>query len=160
MSLSTVRHEQTLTGGSSSCSSCQGRASSGQSGHSPQTWSFTLTPPTSATALIGLFNAPWTPAEFRHITWRELYVVVVAQWKILFHCDNAALVPIWQRGSYKFVVLVHTLFFFEAKIEYIAHIPPHCCSSLLFVHAGLPASSTTGQPVPWSITTPALLTLP
>ena len=57
------------------------------------------------------------------ITWKELYAIAIAvhiwgpswQWtKILFHCDNKAIVDIWEKGSTKApetMALVHLLYF-------------------------------------------------
>ena len=55
------------------------------------------------------FSQPW-PSSLRHypIAWREMYAVLVActtwgtAWqrrRILFHCDNSAVVHVWQKGS-------------------------------------------------------------
>ena len=54
-------------------------------------------------------QAHWTPTQkSMDITWKELYAIVIAvhmwgpswQWqKILFHCDNQAVVDIWKEGS-------------------------------------------------------------
>jgi len=54
-------------------------------------------------------QARWTPIQqSMDITWKELYaiVTVVHTWrscwecqKILFHCDNKAVVDIWKKGS-------------------------------------------------------------
>ena len=85
------------------------------------------------------FNTRWTSSQaVLSITWRELYAILVvcATWghlwvhkRILFHCDNAAVVAIWQRGSCKcphLMSLVRHLFFLAAMGIYhvgIAHIP-------------------------------------
>ena len=85
------------------------------------------------------FNTRWTSAQaVFSIAWRELYAILVAcaTWghlwvrkRILFHCDNAAVVAIWQRGSCKcphLMSLVRHLFFLAAMGNYhvgIAHIP-------------------------------------
>ena len=54
-------------------------------------------------------QAHWSPTQqSMDITWKELYAIVIAihtwgphwQWKnILFHCDNKAVVDIWEKGS-------------------------------------------------------------
>ena len=124
------------------------------------------------------FNASWSPAELTHsIARREMYAILVAcatwgkHWqrkKILFHCDNAAVVQIWQRGSCKcqdLMVLVRTLFFLAAKGEYhvsIAHIPgvQNCIAdhlSRLSMQAFWLAAPLA-NPQPCSISTPAQLT--
>ena len=71
------------------------------------------------------------------ITWKELYAILVAcstwgePWphkRILFHCNNASVVVIWQTGSCKcrcLMALVRTLFFIVAKGNFhvsITHI--------------------------------------
>ena len=84
-------------------------------------------------------STTWPPAQQGlSIAWRELYAIVVAcstwgkHWKrkrILFHCDNAAVVDVWRKGSCKcpkLMILVRTLFFLVARENYhvsIAHIP-------------------------------------
>ena len=72
------------------------------------------------------------------IAWREMYAILAAcstwgnSWarrRILFHCNNAAVVAIWQKGSCKcphLMSLVRNLFFMAATGNYhvgIAHIP-------------------------------------
>jgi hypothetical protein len=124
------------------------------------------------------FNTTWAPPQLNlSIAWRELYAILVAcatwgtQWKrlkILFHCDNSAVVQIWQRGSCKcrdLMVLVRTLFFLAAKGEYhvsIAHIPGtqnhiadylSCFSMQVFWLAAPQA-----DPLPCQTIIPALLT--
>ena len=85
------------------------------------------------------FNSHWTPQQAAlSIAWREMYAILVAcstwgnSWarrRILFHCDNAAVVAIWQKGSCKcphLMSLVRNLFFMAATGNYhvgIAHIP-------------------------------------
>ena len=60
------------------------------------------------------------------IAWKELYIIVIAvrtwgpYWqhqKILFHCDNKAIVDIWEKGSTwapQIMALVHLLYFSAA----------------------------------------------
>ena len=85
------------------------------------------------------FNAHWTPSQAHHtIAWKELYAILAAcstwghTWqrkRMLFHCDNAAVVDIWRRGSCKcmhLMSLVRHLFFMAARGNYhvgITHIP-------------------------------------
>ena len=84
-------------------------------------------------------SEPWPPSQQHFsIAWKELYTILVAcstwgwAWqrkRILFHCDNAAVVSIWQRGSSKcrdLMGLVRSLFFLAATGNChvsIAHIP-------------------------------------
>ena len=85
------------------------------------------------------FNQTWSPEQVTFtIPWRELYVILVAcsTWghlwprkRILFYCDNAAVVEIWGKGSCKNVqlmTLVRNLFLMAARGNYhvaISHIP-------------------------------------
>ena len=70
----------------------------------------------------------WTEAQLSmDITWKELYAIVMAvhTWgslwqrkRILFHCDNQAVVDIWESGSTlasETMALVHLLYFAAAK---------------------------------------------
>ena len=83
------------------------------------------------------FSESW-PHTQQHfpIAWKELYAILVActTWdnacqrkRILFHCDNAAVVSIWQRGSCRCRDLMAPLFFIAATGNYhvssIAYIP-------------------------------------
>ena len=85
------------------------------------------------------FNSAWSPHQTTFpINWKELFAIVVtcATWgkhwvrkRILFHCDNAAVVDIWQKRSCRspaLMTLVRTLYYLAAKGNYhvgIAHIP-------------------------------------
>ena len=85
------------------------------------------------------FNNTWTTPQAHHtIAWKELFAILVAcsTWgalwarkRIVFHCDNAAVVAIWQRGSCRcphLMALVRHLFFLAANGHYhvgISHIP-------------------------------------
>ena len=75
------------------------------------------------------------------ITWKELYAITVAvhTWgplwqrqKILFHCDNKAVVDIWDKGSTRAVrlmALVRLLYFYAAHHNInvcIVHVPGVC----------------------------------
>ena len=124
------------------------------------------------------FNSTWSPAQLSlSIAWKELYAILVAcatwgsQWKgmrILFHCDNAAVVQIWQRGSCKcreLMVLVRTLFFLAAKGEYhvsISHIPgiQNTIADHLsrFSMQAFRLAAPHAQPLPCQPHIPALLT--
>ena len=84
------------------------------------------------------FSEPWPHTHLGFpIAWKELYAILVAcstwgeAWqrkRILFHCDNASVVAIWQTGSCKsrpLMTLVRTLFFIAAKGNFhisITHI--------------------------------------
>ena len=74
------------------------------------------------------FNCHWNPEETAFtIAWKELYAILVAcsTWghlwprkRILFHCDNAAVVTIWGKGSCKcpnLMSMVHHLFLLAAR---------------------------------------------
>ena len=83
-------------------------------------------------------------SEMQHhmdITWKELFVIVLAvhtwgsSWsrrKILFHCDNQAVVEIWDRGSTRAphtMSLVRLLYFCASRYNInvcIIHIPGVC----------------------------------
>lgn len=85
------------------------------------------------------FNNHWTLSQATMtIAWREMHAILVAcstwgkSWvrkRILFHCDNAAVVAIWRKGSCKcphLMSLVRHLFLMAAVGNYhvgIAHIP-------------------------------------
>lgn len=94
------------------------------------------------------FGAYWNGAWFSHpwphsladcsIEWKELYAIVMAcevwgkQWsgkRLLFHCDNRAVVDVWESGlsrSSSLMCLVRALFFVAARCNFhvlIAHIP-------------------------------------
>ena len=70
----------------------------------------------------------WSEAQLSmEITWKELYAIVMAvhTWgslrlrkRILFHCDNHAVVDIWESGSTRAsetIALVWLLYFAAAK---------------------------------------------
>ena len=70
---------------------------------------------------------PWPPGlQVRLIQWKELYPIAIAcllwghQWsgkKLLFHCDNQAVVDIWASGTSQdplIMHLVHSIFFSAA----------------------------------------------
>ena len=75
-------------------------------------------------------QAPWSLNQSeKHIVWKELFAIVNAvntrghlwaKQKILFHCDNQAVVDIWHRGSAcdsKTMALVHLLYFCAAHYD-------------------------------------------
>ena len=82
---------------------------------------------------------PWSPKQrTRDIQWKELYAVTAAahawgsQWsrkRLLVHCDNQAVVQVWQTGSSRnsaLMALVRTLFMAAANHNFtvlIQHIP-------------------------------------
>ena len=85
------------------------------------------------------FSQPW-PAHLssRSIEWKELYAVVMAcetwgeQWsgkRLLFHCDNEAVVHVWKSGRSRcpdLMDLVRALFYVAAHNNFnvlIRHIP-------------------------------------
>lgn len=85
------------------------------------------------------FSTPW-PSHLAHhsIEWKELYAVVMAcevwgtHWscrRMLFHCDNQAIVHIWESGlsrSTELMDLVRALFFVAANNNFtvlIRHVP-------------------------------------
>ena len=85
------------------------------------------------------FSQPWPPILRHHtIAWREMYAILIActtwgsAWRrkrILFHCDNSAVVAIWHTGSCKcpnLMSLVRALYFTAASNNFhigITHIP-------------------------------------
>ena len=99
---------------------------------------------TDASSKVG-FGAYWNGAWFSHnwpehmqsksIDWKELYAIVMAcevwgeKWsskRILFHCDNQAIVQVWQSGLSRSTDLVRALFFVAARHNFhvlICHIP-------------------------------------
>ena len=73
-------------------------------------------------------QAHWSSDEAeRNIVWKELFAIAAAvnTWghlwarkKVLFHCDNQAVVDIWKTGTTKssdIMALVHMLYFCAAK---------------------------------------------
>ena len=84
-------------------------------------------------------QARWTPIQqSMDITWKELYAIVTAvhTWgscwqrqKILFHCDNKAVVDIWEKGSTcapQIMALIRLLYFCAANHNInvcIVHVP-------------------------------------
>ncbi len=109
--------------------------------HSPDMALFT-----DASSEIGygaFWNGHWIqqrwpqPLQHHSIQWKELYAIVVAceAWghlwstkRILFHCDNMAIVHLWRAGLSKAPLLMHlvrALFFVAAKYNFhvtITHI--------------------------------------
>ena len=76
-------------------------------------------------------SEPWPPQlQDRSIQWKELYPIAIAcllwgqQWsgkKLLFHCDNQAVVDIWASGTSRdplILHLVHSIFFSAATHHY------------------------------------------
>ena len=94
-------------------------------------------------------QAHWSPAQVvKPILWKELFAIVNAvntwghQWakqKILFHCDNKAVVDIWCKGSTRdteTMALVRLLYFCAAHYDInvvISHIygVDNCIADLL-----------------------------
>ena len=85
------------------------------------------------------FSQPW-PSHLtsKSIEWKELYAIVIAcetwgsQWsgkRLLFHCDNEAVVHVWESGLSRcpdLMDLVRALFFAAARNNFhvlIRHIP-------------------------------------
>jgi len=73
-------------------------------------------------------QAKWTPDQRnKNIMWKELYAIVCAvhSWgclwsrqKVLFHCDNLAVVDIWKKGSTSatgIMALIRLLYFCAAR---------------------------------------------
>ena len=102
---------------------------------------------TDASSTVG-FGAYWDGAWFsqpwpsllmsKPIDWKELYAIIMAcevwgkHWRgkrLLFHCDNQAIVQVWQSGlscSSSLMCLVRALFFVAACYNFhvlICHIP-------------------------------------
>ena len=124
------------------------------------------------------FSATWSPSQ-QHlpIAWRELYAILAAcstwghHWqrkRILFHCDNAAVVDIWRKGSCKcqqLMALVRSLFFRAAQGNFhvsIAHIPGvnnriADLLSRLSIQA-FQQAAPNADPLPTPVRTPVLLT--
>ena len=87
-------------------------------------------------------QARWSSSQqIMDITWKELYAIVLAvhtwgpSWKrqkILFHCDNKAVVDIWEKGSTRApqtMALVRLLYFCAAHYNInvcIVHVPGVC----------------------------------
>ena len=85
------------------------------------------------------FSQPWPQSMMSNpIEWKELYAIVMAcevwgkHWsskRLLFHCDNQAIVHVWESGlshSSSLICLVRALFFIAAHCNFhvlIAHIP-------------------------------------
>ena len=83
----------------------------------------------------------WSPEQQKmNITWKELYVIVMAvhtwgfSWqrqKILFNCDNLTVVDIWAKGSTKspeVMALVRLLYFCAACYNIIVSVQ-HICGT-------------------------------
>ena len=81
-------------------------------------------------------KSQWTqPQAALSIAWKEMYAILAAcsTWghlwacqRILFHCNNTAVVAIWQKGSCRsphLISLVHNLFFMAATGNYHVGIP-------------------------------------
>ena len=84
------------------------------------------------------FSQPWPPhLASKPIEWKELYAIVIAcetwgtHWsgrRILFHCDNHAIVQVWESGlsrSSDLMYLVRALFYVAARNNFnvmIRHI--------------------------------------
>ena len=84
------------------------------------------------------FSQPWPPhLASKPIEWKELYAIVIAcetwgtHWsgrRILFHCDNHAIVQVWESGlsrSSDLMCLVRALFYVAARNNFnvmIRHI--------------------------------------
>ena len=105
---------------------------------------------TDASGLHGwgaYWDGRWIQSHWSHaqskmdITWKELFAIVVAvhTWghfwsrqKILFHCDNQAVVDIWDRGSTRaphIMGLVRLLYFCASSYNInvcVIHIPGVC----------------------------------
>jgi len=124
------------------------------------------------------FSQAWPPNLREHsIAWREMYAVLVActtwgrEWqrkRLLFHCDNAAVVDIWRKGTCRcphIMSLVRALYFCAASNNYhlsITHIPgarnqiaDHL--SRLSIQA-FRLAAPTANPLPTPIITPVLPT--
>ena len=85
------------------------------------------------------FSQPWpSHLSSKSIEWKELYAIVIAcetwgrYWsgkRLLFHCDNEAVVQVWQSGRSRcpdLMDLVRALFFVAARNNFhvlIRHIP-------------------------------------
>ena len=125
------------------------------------------------------FGLPWPTHLRQHsITWREMYAILIActtwgaHWhrkRILFHCDNQAVVAVWEKGSSRcphIMALVRALFFTAATHNFhlcIVHIPGinNCIADHLsrlslqeFRHA-----APTADPLPTPVITPVLPTI-
>ena len=84
----------------------------------------------------------WSPLQSKmDITWKELFAIVLAvhtwgsfwSWqKILFHCDNRAVIDIWSRGSTcapHTMALVRLLYFCASNYNIkvcVIHVPGVC----------------------------------
>ena len=124
------------------------------------------------------FSQAWPPSLRHHpIAWREMYAVLVActtwgtNWRrkhLLFHCDNAAVVDIWRKGTCRCPNLMSLVraFYFCATSNYfnlsITHIPGarnHIADHLsrLSMQA-FRRAAPTANPLPTPVTTPVLPT--
>ena len=82
-------------------------------------------------------SEPWPPQlQDRSIQWKELYPIAIAcllwgqQWsgkKLLFHCDNQAVVDIWASGSSRDPLIMHLVrsIFFSAATHHYTVLVTH-----------------------------------
>ena len=122
------------------------------------------------------FSQPWPPHLAHYlIQWKELYAIVMAcevwgaHWsrkRILFRCDNQAVVQIWESGlsqSAQLMVLFRALFFIAARHNFtllIRHLPgsDNCIADALSRQQLYRFRSLVPQADPLPTTTPAELT--
>ena len=124
------------------------------------------------------FNDHWSAEQTRYtIAWKELYAILVAcstwgsRWsrrRVLFHCDNAAVVAIWGKGSGRcphLMSLVRHLFLMAARGNFhvaISHIPGvqnQIADNLSrFSMQAFRQAAPAAAPLPATILTPALKT--
>ena len=81
--------------------------------------------------------SPWPPVlQNRSIQWKELYPIALVcliwghQWtgkKLLFHCDNQAVVDIWASGSSREPLIMHLVcsIFFTAATNHFTVLVAH-----------------------------------
>ena len=82
-------------------------------------------------------SEPWPPQlQDRSIQWKELYPIAIAcllwgqQWsgkKLLFHCDNQAVVDIWASGTSRDPLIMHLVrsIFFSAATHHYTVLVTH-----------------------------------
>ena len=82
-------------------------------------------------------SEPWIPVlQDRSIQWKELYPIALSgllwdhQWsgkKLLFHCDNQAVVDIWASGTSRDPLLMHLVrsIFFTAATNHFTVLVSH-----------------------------------
>ena len=121
--------------------------------------------------------APWPPLlQGRSIQWKELYPIALAchlwghQWcgkKLLFHCDNQAVVDIWASGTFRDPLIMHLVrsIFFIAATNHFTVLVSHIVGTnnsiadslsrlqMSWFHQLAPAADASPTPIPESAET-------